>query len=331
MRLPAEWFHPVVMLPTPWDDGPGGDFISRFVFRCGCGQDGAMAKKTARKAPAKKSPQKRSSGPVKAAGKAGAAKAGAKKTVGAGGKAGDKRPAAPAVRRESPRAPSAPTSTIRPVLRPAGSKAKAAGSGTLGVYSVHPGVQMMIKWAAELPSKTGRSLDQWVALVEREAPKDTKGRIAWLQSRHKMGTNSAWWIAERAEGKGAEDLDPELYLRAAEAYVEEQYAGKKAALRLLYDSLLSLCRSLGADARACPCKTIVPIYRKHVIAQIKPTTNTRIDLGLALGDTRATGPLIDTGGFAKKDRITHRVEITSEASVTPEVRSWLAAAYERDA
>jgi hypothetical protein len=33
---------------------------------------------------------------------------------------------------------------------------------------------------------------------------------------------------------------------------------------------------------------------------------TRIDFGLALKDTPATGRLIDTGGFAKKDRITHR-------------------------
>jgi hypothetical protein len=48
-----------------------------------------------------------------------------------------------------------------------------------------------------------------------------------------------------------------------------------------------------------------------VIAQIKPATRTRIDLGFALGSREAEGRLIDTGGYAKKDRITHRIPISS--------------------
>ena len=55
----------------------------------------------------------------------------------------------------------------------------------------------------------------------------------------------------------------------------------------------------------------MPLYRKHVIAQIKPTTRSRIDFGVALKDTKASGKLIDTGGFAKKDRITHRMALAS--------------------
>jgi hypothetical protein len=77
----------------------------------------------------------------------------------------------------------------------------------------------------------------------------------------------------------------------------------------------------------------VPSEKKcnHVFAQIKPTTRTRIDLGLALGDTPATGRLIDTGGFEKKDRITHRIPITSPAEIDDEVKRWLKTAYDRDA
>ncbi|HYN25653.1 MAG TPA: DUF5655 domain-containing protein, partial [Pyrinomonadaceae bacterium] len=65
--------------------------------------------------------------------------------------------------------------------------------------------------------------------------------------------------------------------------------------------------------------------------QIKPTTRTRIDLGFALGDTKAKGRLIDTGGFAKKDRITHRIPIESISEVDGEVKHWLKVAYDRDA
>jgi hypothetical protein len=110
------------------------------------------------------------------------------------------------------------------------------------------------------------------------------------------------------------------------------FAGKKAHLRSLYDALLKLGLSMGKDAKACPCQTIVPLYRNQVFAQIKPTTQTRIDFGLALGDTKKTPRrLIDTGGFAKKDRITHRFEITSLKDIDDEVKKWLRTAYERDA
>jgi hypothetical protein len=34
------------------------------------------------------------------------------------------------------------------------------------LYSVHPGVAMVQKWVATLPEKTGRSLEEWIALVE---------------------------------------------------------------------------------------------------------------------------------------------------------------------
>ena len=88
---------------------------------------------------------------------------------------------------------------------------------------------------------------------------------------------------------------------------------------------------LGKDVKICPCATIVPMYRKHVFAQIKPSTRTRIDLGFALKDMKPVGRLVDTGGFAKKDRITHRIPITSLADIDAEVGRWLRRAYDLDA
>jgi hypothetical protein len=144
---------------------------------------------------------------------------------------------------------------------------------------------------------------------------------------HNLGANSAGWIADRAEGKGWEDGDPKTYLRLAVKYVEEMYAGSKAGLRPLYERLLELRQSVSKDIKVCPCKTIVPFYRNHVIAQIKPTTRTRIDFGYALKDTKATGRLIDTGGYAKKDRITHRIPISNLDDIDDEVKRWLKVAY----
>jgi hypothetical protein len=134
-----------------------------------------------------------------------------------------------------------------------------------------------------------------------------------------------------AVGRGLAGGDADAYLESAERDVEAMFSGGKAKLRPLYDALLKLGLKTGKEAKACPCKTIVPLYRKHVFAQIKPTTQTRIDMGFALGDMKPTGRLIDTGGFAKKDRITHRIPISSKEDIDDEVKHWLRVAYDRDA
>jgi hypothetical protein len=192
-------------------------------------------------------------------------------------------------------------------------------------YSLHPAYAMEAGYAQKLFERTGKTMEEWVAIVKRSGPPTEKERRAWLKDAHGFTTNYAWWVAERAEGRGsAEEYDPE-------GMVEEMFAGPKAGLRPLYDRLLELGLGLGPDVKACPCKTIVPFYRAHVFAQIKPTTRTRIDLGFALKATPAAGRLIDTGGLAKGDRITHRIPITSLAEIDDEVKHWLKVAYDMDA
>ena len=199
------------------------------------------------------------------------------------------------------------------------------------VYSVHPGVLMTQKWLAELKQKTGRTCDEWLKLIKKDGPADEKARRDWLREKHGLNTMTSTWLAERSFGKGAEMEDPDLYLESAERDVDKMFSGGKAHLRPVYDALLKLGLKTGKEAKACPCTTIVPLYRKHVFAQIKPATQTRIDMGFALGEMKPEGRLIDTGGFAKKDRITHRIPITSLDDIDDEVQHWLKVAYDRDA
>lgn len=172
--------------------------------------------------------------------------------------------------------------------------ARASAAKSESSYTVHTGVAMVQKWIAELKKKTGRSLEEWIALVKKEGPKG--------------------------------------YLTVAVRCVEEQYSGPKAKLRPVFDALLKLGKSLGDDVKACPCKTILPLYRNCVFAQIKPATNTRVDLGFALTPYKGKLPkrLINTGGLAKKDRVTHRIEISSVEQIDDEVKKWLKTAYDPD-
>jgi len=206
----------------------------------------------------------------------------------------------------------------------------AAKSSPKWTYDLHPSVAMHQSMVTGLKQKSGRTLEEWLDLVRKQGPQTRKERVAWLKTTYGLGLNFASLIAERSEGEG-EDWSPEGYLKRAPEYVDKMFAGPKAALRPLYDALLSEGKKLGKDVRVCPCETIVPLYRNHVFAQVKPSTRTRIDFGLALKDTKTPKRLIDTGGFAKKDRITHRIEISSPADIDDEVRKWLKRAYEIDA
>ena len=200
-------------------------------------------------------------------------------------------------------------------------------------YDIHPGVEMTQRTIVAMREKTGRSLDEWVRLIIKEGPRAEKDRRDWLKAKHGLGTNYCWWLAMRADGKGIEDESPEAYLKAAVKWVDQLYSGKKTELRPIHDALVALGRKLGKDVKVCPCQTMVPLYRNHVFAQIKPTTNTRIDFGLALKGAKGKLPkrLIDTGGLEKKDRITHRFAITTVDEIDAEVSRWLKVAYDLDA
>ena len=131
------------------------------------------------------------------------------------------------------------------------------------------------------------------------------------------------------KGKALEELEQE-YLAEIPQMVEGQFAGPKAELRPLYEQLLAVCLAAGKEAKAVPAKTQVAIYRKHVIANIKIATKTRIDFGLSLGNMKTPARLKDTGGYQKKDRITRRIEITSQDDIDADLKKWLKTAYDLD-
>lgn len=197
-------------------------------------------------------------------------------------------------------------------------------------WGIHPGVAHAQAILRNLEKTTGRPLAAWLALAEGEGIRDLKAARAFYKE---QGLNMAacGCLAELAAGGTVET--PEGYLAKCDAYVESQYAGARAALRPLFDRLLETAYGLGADVSACPCQTIVPLYRKRVFAEVKPFAS-RLDLGLVLGDPARVadpgGRLKDTGGFAKKDRITMKLEVRGEADLDEVLHAWLKRAYDLD-
>lgn len=239
--------------------------------------------------------------------------------------------AAKSAPKPSPRSRSKANPTTRPAAIPVATPGDAPYHPT---YAVHSGVAMVQDWINTLRDKTGRSLAQWMTFITKSGPETEAERRLWLKDTLKLGTNTAWWLAERSVGKGHEEDTAEGYLALAPRYVDAMFSGKREHLRPAHDAIVRFALTLG-DIRISPGKTAVPFSRHHVFAISKPASNTRIDLGFCLtpllkAKHKLPAFLIDTGGFAKKDRITHRVPISAPADLTDEVRAWFTRAYELD-
>src|ERR1700685_4346484 len=104
-------------------------------------------------------------------------------------------------------------------------------------YNVHPRVAQTQQWVHDWPRITALSLEEWLELTRRSSARTEQERRDWLKKEHKLGTNSAAWIAGRLEGKNKEEDSPDAYLKTADEWVEAQYAGPRAALRPPYEHL----------------------------------------------------------------------------------------------
>jgi predicted transport protein len=174
--------------------------------------------------------------------------------------------------------------------------------------------------SASLAARTGRTLVEWVGLVQASGidPVDRNAVRRWLRAEHGVPQNSQWAIADAA-ARAAGWTEPSL----AE-YVDSQYRGAKAALRPVYDALAAAILSLGDDVTAQGRSTYVPFIRRRQFAAVAAAARDRVDLGLRFTDAPAAGRLQAASG---PGQATHKVPLYAVADVDEEVAGLLRAAY----
>ncbi|MCB9133915.1 MAG: DUF4287 domain-containing protein [Anaerolineales bacterium] len=183
---------------------------------------------------------------------------------------------------------------------------------------IEEATQNMIK---NLEEKYGQSLDEWVALVNASGFEKVKERINFLKAEHGLTYGYANLIALTAKDRAGQAV-----IGAEKDLVAEQYAGEKAALRPIYDTLIAVVNDFGNDVEISPKRTYVSLRRNKQFALIQPSTKTRVDVGLNLNAVDPQGKLEASGSF--NSMCTHRVRLESQADVTDELIHWLKAAYE---
>jgi hypothetical protein len=112
-----------------------------------------------------------------------------------------------------------------------------------------PGVagpeDMMSAVTESMADRTGRTLEEWVALVGTSGvdPLDQNAVRSWLREVHGVRQNTQWAIAD-AVAQAAGWVRPTV-----EQYIDSQYTGVKAALRPVFEAVREAAMSLGDDVR----------------------------------------------------------------------------------
>ena len=179
--------------------------------------------------------------------------------------------------------------------------------------------EMAAAMLANLKEKTGKTLPQWLKIV-RSSKLSKHGQIVkFLKTEHEMGHGFASLVAHRhLDGAAYDDSD---------SLVDAQYSGPKAELREIYTELVKRMKKFGKDLELSPCKTYVSLRRKKQFGLIQPSTRTRVDVGLCLGDAKPTERLEKAGSF--NSMVSHRVRLSNVDDVDAELLGWLRRAFDQ--
>jgi hypothetical protein len=171
---------------------------------------------------------------------------------------------------------------------------------------------------ANLPEKTGRSLEAWISHLQKAGLDAHKEIMAHLKGEHGVTHGYANLVSQlaRKAADGDADDDP----------VAAQYAGGKADLRAIHDRLVEAVQGFGSDVELAPKKAYVSLRRSKQFGLIQPSTKTRVDVGIKLRDREPAGRLESSGSW--NSMVTHRVRVTSQDEVDAELVGWLREAYD---
>lgn len=184
-----------------------------------------------------------------------------------------------------------------------------------------------------LESRTGLCLDEWIELVaaecelingtEEASSAETVSPRAvrrWITDRYRVGPKASWVIAAvtlRHLGR----VDP-----SQDEMVDEQYLGRYAPLRPVYDAIVFAARQLGDDVEIRPALGHVTLARGRTFGIVKPRLRA-VRLGLRLPDGPAEPSERLVAKPWMKNRTTHFVDLAMIEEVDGQVQGCMRQAY----
>jgi hypothetical protein len=162
--------------------------------------------------------------------------------------------------------------------------------------------------AGSMRERTGRTLEEWVALVRSDGPDplDQKAVRAWLKDVHDVAQNSQWAIAFAAAQSAGWSMP------SVGQFTDELYAGPRAGLRPLHDAVVALALSMGDDAEAQGRGTYIPVVRRTQFVAVAPGPRGTLRVGFRFRDAVPDDErLAPAKGFAQA---THWLHLPADAT-----------------
>jgi len=169
-----------------------------------------------------------------------------------------------------------------------------------------------------LQKNTGKSLEQWIAIVQKENFAKHGEVLKFLKEQHGLTHGFANLIAHKSRGSDAESAENQDDL------ITKQYQGKEH-FKPLYEKLMAEIQSFGKDIEIAPKNTYVSLRRKKQFAILNPATKTRFEIGINLKGTEPTERLL---AEKPNSMCSHKINITSPAEIDKEVLGWIKKAYD---
>lgn len=171
-----------------------------------------------------------------------------------------------------------------------------------------------------LHKNTGKTLEQWVELVKKENFEKHGQILNFLKEKHAFTHGFANLVAHKAKGSDAGSVENKDEL------IEKQYKGKEHFIPL-YDKLMKEILSFGKDIEVAPKNAYVSLRRKKQFALLQPATKTRFEVGIILKGQEPKGILEEIK--TANAMCSHKMNLSAESDITPEVIQWLKAAYDK--
>ncbi len=165
-----------------------------------------------------------------------------------------------------------------------------------------------------LHKNTGKTLEQWTAIVNKENFAKHGEVVKFLKEKHSLTHGFANLIAHKAKGSDAGSAENQDDL------IVKQYQGKEH-LKPLYDKLMENIQQFGNDIEIAPKNAYVSLRRKKQFAILQPATKTRFEIGIILKGQAPEGKLevVSTANAM----CSHRINIAGINEIDKEVIDWI--------
>ena len=176
-----------------------------------------------------------------------------------------------------------------------------------------------ITMRSNLKKNTGKTLDQWIAIVSKKNFSKHSEIIKYLKDEHSFTHGFANLVALKSRNADAGSIVNKNEL------IEKQYKGKEHFIPL-YDKLLSEIMKFGNDIEIAPKNAYVSLKRKKQFAILQPVTKTRFEIGLNIKEQGPKGLLkiIST----PNSMCSHKIKLETEKDITKEVIAWIKTSYQ---